>query len=272
MMLKVLFWLFVALDIGALGLMFVLGLAAAGPSKTSPLAVVFAMLVVPGVLLAGAILLHVRTQSALLHLLAFVIVSAPISLLVIGRIVGEFTARSNPGGIWGESKLTRALRELEKDPQQLATVRQLLSEGADPNEKGEEMPLVLAIYAVRHVGQEPVELLLERGVDPNRQDQFGRPCWFAATGKSVDIAVLKLLLERGADPKVLGRDGRSGVWDALACENWPAALLLVERGSPTDGISPMNLPMVAMLEGYVRQGDSRSAGAAAVLAAIQMRK
>ena len=272
MLLKVLFWLFVALDVGALGLLFVLGLAAAGPSKTSPLAVVFAMLVVPGALLAGAIFLHVRTQSALLHLLAFVIVSAPVSVLVIGRIVGEFAARSNPGGIWGESKLTRALRDLEQDPLQLATVRQLLAEGADPNEMGEDMPLVLAIYAAQHVGQEPVKLLLDRGADPNRQDQFGRPCWFAATARSVDLGVLKLLLDRGADAKVLGRDGKSGVWNALACENWPAALLLVERGSPTDGISPMGLPMVAMLEGYVRDGSSRGAGAAEVLAAIQKRK
>lgn len=272
MLLKVLFWLFVALDVGALGLMFVLGLAAAGPSKTSPLAVVFAMLVVPGALLAGAIFLQVRTQSAVLHLLAFVIVSAPISVLVVGRIVAEFAARSNPGGIWGESKLTRALRDLEQDPLQLATVRQLLAEGADPNEMGEEMPLVLAIYAVRRVGKEPVTLLLDHGADPNHRGQFGEPCWFAATARSVDVEMLKLLLERGADAKATSRDGRSGVWEALACENWPAALLLVERGSSTDGISPMGLTMVGMLEGYVRDGSARGAGAAEVLAAIRKRK
>jgi hypothetical protein len=272
MLLKVLFWLFVALDVGALGLMFLLGLAAAGPSKTSPLAVAFAMLVVPGALLAGAIFLHLRAQSGLLQLLAFGIVSAPVGVLVVGRIVGEFTARSNPGGIWGETKLTRALRDLEKDPQQLATVRQLLAEGADPNETGEEMPLVLAIYAARHAGPEPTQLLLARGADPNRQDQFGRPCWFAATARSVELDLLKLLLDRGADAKALSRDGKSGVWGAVACENWPAALLLVERGSPTDGLSAMSLPMQEMLEGYVRQQGPRSAGAAAVLAAIRKRK
>lgn len=272
MLLKVLFWLFVALDLGAIGLMFVLGLAAAGPSKTSPLAVVFAMLVVPGALLAGAIFLHLRAQSGLLQLLAFVIVSAPVGVVVVGRIVGEFTARSNPGGIWGETKLTRALRDLEKDPQQLVTVRTLLAEGADPNEAGEEMPLVLAIYAARHVGKEPLQLLLDRGADPNRHGQFGEPCWFAATGITVDPGVLQLLLERGADPKALSRDGKGAVWGAVACENWPAAVLLAQRGSPTDGISPMGLPMVEMLEGYVRMGGPRGTGAAGVLAAIQKRK
>ena len=272
MILKALFWLFVALDAAVIGLVFVLGLAAAGPSKTQPLAVALVLLVVPGLMLGAAVYLHQRTTSPWLRLLAFALVSAPAAALVIGRLVGEFTARQNPGGIWGETKLTRALRELEKDPLQLATVRTLLAEGADPNEAGEEMPLVLAIYAVRDVGQEPVTLLLERGADPNRRDQFGRPCWFAATAGSVDLAVLTLLLDRGADAKALGRDGKSGVWGALACENWPAALLLVQRGSPTDGISPMGLPMVEMLEGYVRDGSTRGAGAAEVLAAIRKRK
>jgi hypothetical protein len=272
MLLKVLFWLFVALDVGALGLMFVLGLAAAGPSKTSPLAVVFAMLVVPGVLLAGAIFLHLRAQSGLLQLLAFLVVSAPVGVLTVSQVAALFTAPVAPGGIWGETKLTRALRELEKDPQQLANVRTVLAEGADPNEAGEQMPLVLAIYAVRHVGPEPVKLLLDRGADPNRHDDFGRPCWFAATAKTVGLEVLQLLLERGADPKATGRDGRGGVWGAVATDNWPAAVLLVQRGCPTDGLSPMSLPMVEMLEGYVRQDGPRSAGAAEVLAAIRQRK
>jgi hypothetical protein len=272
MLLKVLFWLFVALDVGALGLMFVLGLAAAGPSKTSPLAVVFAMLVVPGVLLAGAIFLHLRAQSGLLQLLAFLVVSAPVGALTVSQVAALFTAPLAPGGIWGETKLTRALRELEKDPQQLATVRTLLAEGADPNEAGEQIPLVLAIYAARHVGPEPVKLLLDRGADPNRHDDFGRPCWFAATAKTVGLEVLQLLLERGADPKATGRDGRGGVWGAVATDNWPAAVLLLQRGCPTDALSPMGLPLREVLAGYVRQGDARGAGAATVLAELDKRK
>jgi len=151
-------------------------------------------------------------------------------------------------------------------------VRTLLAEGADPNEAGDDMPLVLAIYAAGKVGTEPLTLLLDRGADPNKQDQFGRPCWFAATAGSVDLGVLQLLLDRGADATVRGRDGKSAVWHATACENWPAALLLVQRGSPTDGISPMGLPMEAMLEGYVRDGRPSGAGAAALLAEIRKRK
>jgi hypothetical protein len=84
--------------------------------------------------------------------------------------------------------------------------------------------------------------------------------------------VLQLLLERGADPKATGRDGRGGVWGAVATDNWPAAILLVQRGSPTDGGSPMGLSMRETLEGYVRQGGARSAGAATVLTEIDKRK
>lgn len=272
MLLKVLFWSFVALDAAAIGLWFVLGLAAAGSSKSSPLAVAFALLVVPGSLLAGAVLLHLRAPSPTLRLLALAIVSAPVVMLVAGRVLAEFTARANPGGIQGETKLTRALRDLEKDPQQLATVRQLLADGADPNQAGEEMPLVLAIYATRHAGREPLQLLLERGADPDQRGQFGEPCWFAATARSVDLGVLTSLLERGADATARSRDGKGGVWSATACDNWPAAVLLVQRGSPTDGLSPMGLSMEAMLEGYVREGGERGAGAAAVLTEIRKRK
>ncbi len=272
MLLKALFWSFVALDAAAIGLWFVLGLAAAGSSRSSPLAVAFALLVLPGTLLAGAVLLHLRAPSPTLRLLALAIVSAPVVMLVAGRVLAEFTARPTPGGIQGETKLTRALRDLEKDPLQLATVRQLLADGADPNEAGEQMPLVLAIYATRHAGMEPLQLLLERGADPNKRGLFGEPCWFSATARSVDLGVLKLLLERGADATARSRDGKGGVWSATACDNWPAALLLVQRGCPTDRLSPMGLSMEDKLEGYVREGGERGAGAAAVLAEIRKRK
>ena len=129
MLLKVLFWLFVALDVAALGFLFVLGLAAAGPSKTSPLAVVFAMLVVPGSLLLGAVWLFVKAQSPGLRLVAVLLVAAPAIVLAIGRIAGEIWVQQNPGAIYGSTPLTRALRALEKDALQLATVRTLLRRG-----------------------------------------------------------------------------------------------------------------------------------------------
>jgi ankyrin repeat protein len=83
---------------------------------------------------------------------------------------------------------------------------------------------------------------------------------------------ISLLLDRGADPQARSRAGDSGAWGAIAGDNWPAARLLIQRGSPTDGRSPMGRPMVEMLEGYVRDGGRRGEGAATVLAEIGKRK
>lgn len=269
MLANVAFWIFVALDAAAIGLVFVLGLAAAGPSRTQPAAVTLLLLVAPGMLLAAAIWLHQRAASPWLRLLAFLLVSAPTALLAVEGIRTAFRVATKPGGIYGETELTRALRELATEPQRLAAVRALLADGADPNEAGEQMPLVLAVYAARHVGEEPVRLLLDRGADPNRRDEFGEPCWFAATGGSVDVAVLRLLLDRGADPKLLGRDGRGGIWDAINYRNWQAALLLLQRGCDLSGRSPMGLTLVDALEQHERDGLG---DVAELLAAVRARK
>ena len=78
MLLKILFWLFVAIDVVGLGLFFVLGLAAAGSAETHPLAVVLVMLVVPSLVLAAAVLLFLQTQWTGWRLLALLVVSGPM--------------------------------------------------------------------------------------------------------------------------------------------------------------------------------------------------
>lgn len=253
MLLKVLFWLFAALDLAVIGLWFVLGLAAAGPSKTSPFAVALALLVVPGALLAGAILLFVRTESAGWRWAALLVVSGPALALGVSSLVSMLALPGAIAGTWGSTPLTRALSDLQKDPNQLAVVRQLLADGADPNQGGDELPLVLAIYAVRHVGLEPLRLLLDAGANPNAKTQWGEPAFFAVLGNRNEVAELQLLLDRGAAPKTLSRSGHSGLWQAAATRNWPAALLLAKLGASWQGISPMGLPYLAMLEGEVRQ-------------------
>ena len=268
MLLKFLFWGALVIDLAVLGLMFVLGLAAAGPSKTNPLAVVFAMLLVPGAILAGAVLLFLRTQSPGLRVLATLVVSAPLLFVIGGRLFGELWVRFGPPGQWGSTPLTRALGELERDPGQLATIRTLLAEGADPNQEGEEMPLALAIRAVSDVGNAPVEMLLDAGANPNAVDQFGEPLWVHSLTTATDGSLLRLLLERGADPRTTDRGGHSAVWQAVAVQQWRLATMLVQRGAGCGGISPMGMPLVATLEGYLR--DKPEDGALAeLLAAVR---
>lgn len=270
MLLKILFWLFFAIDALCIGLFFVLGLAAAGSAKTHPLAVAAVMVVVPGALLGAAALLFVRAPSPGWRLVATLVVCAPAIALAVGQVMGVIALVQSQGGILGSTPLTRALGALPDDPAQLAVVKDLLAKGADPNRVGEEVPLRLAIYAVRKVGIEPVRLLLDAGADPNKLGEFSDPAWYAATGITVDLAVLEMVLARGADVKSKGRDGRGGLWSAVDCCNWPAAKLLLERGADWHGHSPMGLTMLAVVEGHARErgGDS---GVAEVLALLRAR-
>lgn len=272
MVLKILFWLFVALDAAGLGLWFLLGLAAAGSARTSPFGVL-GLIAVPALLLAGAGALFVRTQSSGLRLVALLVVAAPFLLVTVGQLVGGYFALRlyQQGRMYGSTELTTALDRLEKDPGQLARVRELVAQGVDLT-AGEMLPLAMAIYATRHAGDEPLRILLDAGADPNHVNEFGAPAWFAATGGAIDVRVMQLLIDRGADLQAKGRDGRGGVWDAVNTENWPVALLLVQRGAYIGGISPMGLPLRATLEGLlrgVRAGEMR--GAAEVLAAVVAR-
>ena len=75
---KLLFWSGVAIDAIAVAVLFVLGLAAAGPSRTNPLLVALAMLVVPGSLLGVAIFLFLRSPNHWLRMLACAVVMGPI--------------------------------------------------------------------------------------------------------------------------------------------------------------------------------------------------
>lgn len=272
MLLKALFWLFVMVDVVALGFLFVLGLAAAGSSKTNPIAVMFAMLVLPGLALAGCIALYLTSQSPVLRAIAFALVGAPIGVIALGRIVALYQAANwTPGSILGETPLTRALRELPEDPSRLADIRTLLLNGADVNRTGEDLPIVLAIRACRTSGDAALRMVLDAGADSNAMTDWGDPAWFSAAAATMDVAVMRLLLDRGANVSALARDGRGAVWSACNTQNWPVALLLLERGAPIGGISPMGMPLVATLEGEARE-HPEDEGLHQVLTAARARK
>lgn len=270
MIVAILFWLLILFDLAALGLFFVLGLAAGPSSHTGPVAIAAFMLPVPVILIAAAIGLFVFTKSPLTRGLAFLTAAAPI-LFVIGSLgysAYEMSQHSDGSGnfsrfsrgpmqelekaiatndaatvaaaahaanlkakaIDGASVLTVALRQLEKQPGPPNAIRALLEAGADPNAKQDESPLYVAIQISGKTGPAPVKLLLDAGANPNTIGQFGDPAWFMATGLSIPVEVLELLLNRGADLNAKKRNGQTALFDAVTCQNWPAAQLLIEKG------------------------------------------
>jgi hypothetical protein len=305
---KILFWLLVAGDALALLLLFLLGLAAAPSSRTSPLAVAWSMLLVPVAVLALAIFLFHRVNTPLARGAGMVLVALPL-LIVLGmrsysavRIAaateenGTFRyfragpARAildaidrndaaavtrlapqvdlNARGLANMTLLMYAIRRLEEKPHELDPLRALLAAGADPNRVADELPLMVAIQLSREAGTEPVAMLLAAGANPNTPDQFGSPVYFMAVGITVPVEVLRLLLDHGADLTVRDRGGRSVAFAAATTSNWHAVLLLLQRGVTYEGRSINGESFVEMVASHIRVFGD-TAGAAEVLAYLK---
>lgn len=270
MLIKILFWALVLCDLGAIGLIYLLGLAAAGPSKTSPVIVTLYVVLIPGALLAAAVSLFVFAKSPAWRGAGLLVAALPLLFLVGTQISGELTRRAHTGS---DGKITKfakgpmqdvesaivrndpagvaqaargadlnqlaidrttvlvfALRQLEKHPGPPVVLKALLDAGADPNAPGDTLPLQTAIYATPKTGMEPVRMLLQAGAKPNQPNGFGEPAFFAATGHSVAPEVMELLIGHGADLMARARDGNSALFRAAATENWKVALVLLRRG------------------------------------------
>ncbi len=255
-MLKALFWLVVLVDALALGLTFLLGLAAAGPSKTSPLSVVF-FFGVPALLLLGAILLFMKAQSGGVRTLAFLLAASPLLFVAVQAVQAAWEvaayksadgnlnyfrggdaqaleqaiqkndagmvraliakgANVNESGRDNTTLLQAALRQLRTTPGELEVLRALVNAGADANAGTGELPLTMAIQSSGKSGPEPVKLMLDAKANPNALTEFGEPVWFQAVGVTVPAEVLPMLLERGADVHASGRDGKHSALGAAA--------------------------------------------------------
>lgn len=233
-LLKLVFWLAMALDAAVLLLFFVLGLAAAGPSHTSPISVFLLMLLAPGLVLGGLGFLFIRTQSTALQLVALTLVLSPILLVMAGigmqemqkllhpeaeqrqvafqpvslKEVQDAVLRNDVEGVkkaaaaanigqhlGGAGVIHMSLLRLQKSPEQLPVLKALLDAGANPNRGDADAPLKIAIQCSPKAGIEPVRLLLDAGADPNALDKLGVPVYMAAMDKK---EVLQLLIDRGA--------------------------------------------------------------------------
>ena len=142
------------------------------------------------------------------------------------------TVDVNTRGFQDITLLMLALRQLEKNPHDLAILRTLLKSGANPNlVAAGELPLQAAIQRSGVAGAEPAVLLLKAGANPNTKDQFGKPVFYSATYRTAPPEVLLAMLDNGADITSRNKDGLSVVFDAAQSNNWKAVLLLLQRGA-----------------------------------------
>ena len=287
-MLKLLFWAVVAFDVVVLGIFGLLGLAAAKPSQTNPIAALVIPFLLPGLVLAVAIAVFLRSSSTGWRVAALVVAASPLLALGASRILAVFMVQNystgpdsfsqfragplrdietaigqndaeavaraargadlNRPGVSGTTLLILAVDQLQKTPDRLEVLRALLAAGADPNVGKDELPLQGAIGVSRSAGPEPVRLLLDAGADPNAR-RWDEPVYFIAGGAGIDPGIMTTLLDRGADIQARGRDGHTVLSLPTSVGNWPVVALLLRRGAPwRDTRSLDGLPFRAYLE------------------------
>lgn len=169
---KILFWIIVALDVAALGLMFILGLAFAGPSHTPRLSFVGFMLLPAGVL-ATAVALFVYAASPWLRGGAFVLATAPVIIVAVGFIQSTSTMQRHTDAAGNVQEFAEGpQRTLEKAIKSgdIGAVKLALPK-AKINAKGvsQTTPLTLTLDQLRDTktGVEILQAMLDAGANPN---------------------------------------------------------------------------------------------------------
>ncbi|MBL0170372.1 MAG: hypothetical protein IPP90_06490 [Gemmatimonadaceae bacterium] len=206
-MIKLIYWAFVALDIVGLLFFFVLGLAAAGSSRTSPFLVALYLLLLPGIPLAASMLLFVRASSPVWRGMAFLLAAAPLVIVASMQLFAlvQFRANSNAAG---DLTFFRAgpMRELvEAIRRNDAAAVTTLASQVDVNRAGMAgmTPLISALRQLQITPdqQDVLRALIKAGADPNKGTDYEVPLEMAmqSAAKSGPEPV-RLLLEAGANP------------------------------------------------------------------------
>jgi len=239
MLIKLVFWGLVALDTAGIGLLFVLGLAAAGSAKTNPLMVALYLLVLPGIPLVLSVLLFMKAGSPMMRGLAFLLVAAPLLILAGTKAYSDAQLAANMNEK-GELTFFRAgpSREIAEAIRRndAATVAALLPT-VDVNAEGlQETTLLIA--ALRQLRETPTQhdvlrLLLAAKADPNKGTAYERPLEMALqTAAKGGPAPARMLLEAGANPNTLNSSGTPVFFTAAGNGIAPEVMtMLIEHGA-----------------------------------------
>lgn len=238
-MIKLAFWALVALDLGAVLLWFVLGLAAAGSARTNPLQVTLLLLILPCLLLAGVVVLFVRSTGSGGRLVALLLAAAPLVFAVSSGVLARAQFRANSNA-QGTLTFFRAgpMRELAEAiaRNDAPTVASLLPT-LDVNQAGLDgvTALLLGMRQLRTTPerQEVLPLLLKAGADPNTGAQSELPLAIALqVADRAGPAPVQALLDAGANPNLLNDFGTPVYFSATGQSASPEILaMLLDRGA-----------------------------------------
>jgi hypothetical protein len=242
---KIIFWSLVAVDLLGVGLIFLLGLAAAGSSRTSTLQVAVVLLVLPVTLLSVAVLVFVKAGSAPMRLLAFLIAATPLAAAFSARAIAQIQFRTSLNAA-GEMTFYRAgpLREMAEaiSRNDSATVAALATK-VEINRTGSAGMTLLGI-AMRQLRrtpkqQEVLRILLDAGANPNQEAQSELPLSVAIqVSGEAGPGPVRLLLDAGANPNLADSFGSPVYFVATGVSaDLEALALLIDRGADINAVT-----------------------------------
>ena len=236
---RVAFWGLVALDLLGILLLFVLGLAAAGSSRTNPVQVALLLFVLPSIPLAAAIVLFLRSSSPVGRAIALLMAATPLVVLVSTRAVAEaqFRAATNDEG---EMTFFRAgpTREIvEAIGRNDAETVAVLAPKVDVNDEG-MAGMTLLVLALRQLRTTPAQhdvlrALLAAGARPDKEAQYELPLAIAIqVSGTAGVEPVRMLLDAGASPNQRTSFDEPAYFAATGVSASPEAMtLLIEHGA-----------------------------------------
>jgi hypothetical protein len=242
---KLAFWGLVIIDLLGILLLFVLGLAAAGSSRTNPVQVALLLLVLPCIPLAAAVVLFMRSTSPAARVGALLLAAAPLLVLVSARAIAEVQLRANSNER-GELTFFRSgpMREMAEaiGRNDSAAVAALVPK-VKVNQTGLS-DMTLLLLAARQLRKTPgqygpLRVLLAAGADPNKSAQYEFPLAIAIqeSGKS-GLEPVKLMLDAGADPNLKTSFGDPLWFNAVGKSSTLETLtLLLDRGADVNAMA-----------------------------------
>lgn len=243
---RIAFWGLVALDLLGIGLLFLLGLAAAGSSRTSPVQVTLLLLVLPCIPLVAAMVLFLRSTSPVGRVVALLLAAAPVLFLIAARTMAEVQLRANTNAR-GDMTFFRSgpMREIAEAiaRNDARTVASLVPK-VDVNATGLS-DVTLLLLAARQLRRAPgqhdaLRVLLEAGADPNKEAQYELPLAIAIqqSGRA-GLEPVKLLLDAGASPNLKTSSGEPAWFSAVGQSSTLETLaLLLDRGADVNAMGP----------------------------------
>jgi hypothetical protein len=229
------FWSVVCLDAALfLGLLISMLAQGGGSANGGREMGIFFFVIVPVILIGGAVLLHVFTRSPAFKIIALIIVAGPGLFIAGGQIRSayiDYVIRQNALGRGYFS--TRAMKDMGAAVVQgdLATL-QRLGPTVDVNAVGERDTTLIGMATELASGEQDetrarrtlavIETLIQLGAKPG-------PAMIAAL-KVKDPAVLSTLLQAGADPNALTEHGSPLVFEWLSVMPVENLQLLIRHG------------------------------------------